>query len=156
DRNRAASLARRRKNMLRCSLALAMVLAFVSPGHSADAITADEVAALQREGDALRTKLQPLRPKPDLLADADTFLKGITWALRYDKNLQPADVALIKKALGRAKERAEALAADKKPWTAKKGRVVRGYVSFIDGSTQPFGLVIPAKYDPEKPIRLDV
>src|SRR5205823_6330269 len=38
----------------------------------------------------------------------------------------------------------------------KKGRLVRGYRSAVDGSIQPFGLIIPAKYDPARPMRLDV
>jgi hypothetical protein len=123
--------------MLRSLLALGVALVVVSSSLAADAITPEEVTTLQREVDALRAKLPPPNDNPYLFADADIFLKGITWALRYDKNLQRADVALIKKALTRAKERAEALTANKKPWTAKKGPVVRGYVSQIDGSTQP-------------------
>ena len=33
---------------------------------------------------------------------------------------------------------------------------MRGFVSAVDGSVQPYGLVVPAGYDPAKPIRLDV
>src|SRR5262249_13821412 len=41
-------------------------------------------------------------------------------------------------------------------WTTRRGRTVRGFVSAIDGSTQPYGLVVPKGYDPAIPIRLDV
>ena len=34
------------------------------------------------------------------------------------------------------------------PWTTETGLVVRGYVSKIDGSVQPYGLVVPASYRP--------
>src|SRR5207247_1090708 len=78
------------------------------------------------------------------------------WALRYDTKFDAADVALIQKALKRGGQRAEALAAGKQPWQDKKGRLVRGYVSAVDGSTQPYGLILPANYDPSRPIRLDV
>src|SRR5690242_11885952 len=90
---------------------------------------------LQRRLADLRTGKQA---SPDTLADADVFVKGIVWALRYDTHLEPADVAAIKKALGRARERTDALAAGRHPWSAKKGRVARGYVSAVDGSTQPY------------------
>src|SRR5205823_7207152 len=67
-----------------------------------------------------------------------------------------ADVAQVKKGLEQARQRLDALAAGRRPWAAKKGRVVRGYVSAVDGSTQPYGVVVPAGYEPGKPMRLDV
>jgi hypothetical protein len=141
--------------MLSVLVTLEMALARTNAAEPAP-LNAEERAALQRDVDALREKLAPRRDKADTFADADVFAKGITWALRYEKAIQPGDIALIKKALARGKDRAEALAAGKQPWTTKKGRLVRGYVSKIDGSTQPFGVIVPAKYDATKPIRLDV
>ena len=46
----------------------------------------------------------------------------------------------------------------KAPWNTATGLVVRGYVSKIDGSVQPYGLVVPASYQPNSPhhFRLDV
>ena len=93
---------------------------------------------------------------PDLFADTDLFLKGVTWALRYETNLTTNDVALLKKALARGLDRADALMNDKQPWAARKGKVLRGYVSAVDGSTQPYGVIVPAGYDGTKPMRLDV
>src|SRR5579872_948270 len=93
---------------------------------------------------------------PDQVADMDIFHKGVVWALRYDTKFTDADIALLQKALQRGRQRAEALAADKQPWQDKKGRLVRGYVSAVDGSTQPYGLIVPAGYDPKRPMRLDV
>ncbi len=90
----------------------------------------------------------------DLRPDAEVFAKGAAWALRYETKLETADVALIRKALDRGRARAASI--EKHPWTARKGRVVRGYRSAVDGSVQPFGLVIPASYDPARPMRLDV
>lgn len=105
----------------------------------------------------LTDKLAALKPsKPDLLADAGVFHKGVTWALRYDKTFAANDVALLKKAQDRARQRVETLAANNTPWTTKKGKVVRGYVSAVDGSTQPYGVIIPQGYDGTKPMRLDV
>jgi poly(3-hydroxybutyrate) depolymerase len=96
------------------------------------------------------------RVTPDLGADADLFLKGVEWALRYEPTLAPDAAALARKALGRARERIEALEAGKHPWTDRKGRLIRGFVSEVDGSTQLFGLIVPAGYVPDRPSRLDV
>jgi len=112
----------------------------------------DDVA---RDLGELQVKLGSLRTD-DLWVDGDIFAKGVAWALRYESNLPPADLAVLRKALGRGRERAVALASGSHPWSAKKGKLVRGYRSAVDGSTQPFGLVIPAGYDPARPIRLDV
>ena len=92
----------------------------------------------------------------DRLADAAVFYKGIDWALRYEKELAPADVALIKQALVRGSTRLEELAANEAMWTATKGRVVRGFVSSVDRSVQPYGVIVPPQYDGTTPMRLDV
>lgn len=92
----------------------------------------------------------------DLFTDAAIFQKGVTWALRYDATLALNDLALIKKALARGSERVDALAAQKTPWTTKKGKVVRGFISAVDGSVQPYGVIVPESYDGVRPMRLDV
>jgi pimeloyl-ACP methyl ester carboxylesterase len=97
-----------------------------------------------------------LAVKQDLLADAEVYAKGVAWALRYDAQFTPVDVALLKKSLERGKERVAALTAGKQMWANRKGKVVRGFVSTVDGSVQPYGVVVPARYDHAKPIRLDV
>src|SRR6185503_7348112 len=116
--------------------------------------------SFERELRELRERLARLQPSdrvtPDLRADADLFLKGGEWALRYEGNLAPEAAALVRKGLDRGRERIEALEAGKHPWTERKGRLVRGFVSEVDGSTQLFGLVVPAGYVPGRPMRLDV
>ena len=89
-------------------------------------------------------------------ADAAIFHKGVAWALRYEQEFQPADLALLKKAIGRGTQRAREIEAGKSPWAGKRGRLARGYVSAVDGSTQPYGLVVPAGYDGSRPMRLDI
>ena len=44
-------------------------------------------------------------------------------------------------------KRADDLVAGRAPWTRQTGLVVRGYVSKIDHTVQPYGLVIPESYD---------
>ena len=105
----------------------------------------------------LETRLSKLTPaNPDLLADAEVFHKGAVWGLRYDQSLTTKDVELLNKSLARGLQRAEAIAANTTHWTTKKGSVLRGYVSAVDGSTQPYGVIVPQSYDGSRPMRLDI
>ena len=105
----------------------------------------------------LQAKLATLKSEnSDLLADVELFHKGVVWALRYDTPLTPNDDTLVKKALASGLRRAEGLAAKKTDWTTKKGKVLRGFVSAVDGSTQPYGVIVPESYDSTRPMRLDV
>jgi hypothetical protein len=96
-------------------------------------------------------------PNRALAADVEIFVKGARWALLYDTDGQPTELALVERAVARTVERMPALMLPEPPlWTTRRGRLVRGYVSSVDGSVQPYGLVIPKTYDPARPIRLDV
>jgi len=102
-------------------------------------------------------KLRELkREKEDDLADMEVYAKGINWALRYETTLAPADLVLLNRALERCRSRLTATENRTRPWVDKKGKVVRGYVSAIDRSVQPYGVIVPAKLDRAKPMRLDV
>ena len=120
-------------------------------------VIVDDPHALQDAARQLQEKLASLTPaKSDLLADAEVFHKGVVWALRYDTPPAPADAKLQRNALARGMQRAEALAGSNTPWTRKRGKVLRGFVSAVDGSTQPYGVIVPQSYDGSKPVRLDV
>jgi hypothetical protein len=117
------------------------------------------VPAFAQDREALEAPLRELQAgiagaPAAVRADVEVFAKGAAWALRHEATLAGADLALVRKALDRGRQRLRT-AADP-PWTRKKGKLVRGFVSAVDGSVQPFGLVIPAGYDPARPIRLDV
>lgn len=119
----------------------------------------EDLAPIQNDLNALDARLDALRKggrSPERLADAALFPKVVRWALRYEPKLTVADIGLIRKALARGRERTLALESSKLPWEKKIGRLTRGYISEVDGSVQPYGLVIPAGYDPKRPIRLDV
>src|SRR5207247_11203035 len=66
----------------------------------------------------------------------------------------PVPKALLRQGL----ERAAPLRDGQAPWTTATGLVVRGYVSKLDGSVQPYGLVVPPSYQPPTAhrFRLDV
>lgn len=106
---------------------------------------------------ALQLKVDALQARTDVSGvDAAIFAKGLRWALLYDKDFSPADVALMEKALVRGQQRLEATIAGRRTWDSHKGKVALGYVSAVDRSVQPYGLIVPASYNAGKPMRLDV
>jgi pimeloyl-ACP methyl ester carboxylesterase len=86
--------------------------------------------------------------KNPLLPDVLVFREAVRFALQYDEFFKPAEIAAARGLLRQAEERAAQLAAGQAPWTTATGLVVRGYVSKIDGSVQPYGLVVPPSYSP--------
>ncbi len=119
------------------------------------------------ERKAFLAELQPLRRRldslehalnvtPDRWADAHVFVKGVLWALDFGPITDLKNRELVRKGLLRARIRIEALEAGRQPWVDKRGTSVRGFISAVDGSVQPYGLVVPTGYDPARPSRLDV
>lgn len=127
--------------------------------------TAEQRAKIDSRLRVLDRQLAEVRPagreatiEADRWADVDIFRKGVRWALRWDETVTSKDVELVEKSLSLGLARAEGLARGTMMWQEARGRLVRGYVSAVDGSTQPYGLVVPSGYDPSgsKPVRLDV
>ncbi len=81
-----------------------------------------------------------------LIPDVEVFHKAVDWALRYDEFYNVKEVATARTLLAEGKSRAAALKEGEAPWTTQTGLVVRGYRSKIDGSVQPFGVVVPATW----------
>ncbi len=100
-------------------------------------------------------KAQAKNPKlADLLPDVEIFHKSVDWALRYNQFNNVKEVRVAQEQLTEGKKRAEALKNGEAPWTKQKGLVLRAYRSKIDGSVQPYGMVIPESYT-GAPTRLD-
>lgn len=89
-------------------------------------------------------------------ADVEVFLKAVRFALLYDEFYQMGDSAKAYAALETAAARIAALDLGITPLVNARGHVVRGYVSEIDGSPQPYGLEIPEKLDLSKKVPLYV
>src|SRR4051794_1913338 len=119
-----------------------------------------EEARIDKERQALEERLDRLvrrvKIDPDLEADVRVFLRGVRWGLKYEAKLDGKDIALLDRALERARQRLDAWEADKVNWKHRKGNSVRGFLSAVDGSAQPYGLHVPKGYDASKPMRLDV
>lgn len=125
-------------------------------------ITAPDAAALKQGLAELRAaidaaaKAQAKNAKlADLLPDVEIFYKSVDWALKYGEFFKGAEAKQALECLTEGKARAEALKNGQAPWTTQKGLVVRAYKSKIDGSIQPYGLIIPESYA-GAPTRLDV
>ena len=127
-------------------------------------ISADDRADLEKGAGDLSKEIESLRGfltnKPALLAllpDVEVYHKAVDWALRYDEFFKSQEIAVAHDLLRRGLERAQEIRAGKTPWLTQTGLVVRGYRSKIDGSVQPFGLVIPATYTAgtPQPVRVD-
>ena len=106
------------------------------------------VENLGKEIDLLRGDLVK---QPALLArlpDVQIFHKAVQWALQYDEFFRTNEVDAARSQLAEAHVRLEALKNRQAPWTKTNGLVVRGYLSRIDHSIQPYGLVIPPSWTP--------
>jgi hypothetical protein len=119
--------------------------------------TAEEKRQIQTKMDELGRLLEPLRGRP-LVEDVEVYHKAAQWMLRHEDQefYKPEYVKHTLTSLERGIARAKELAAGKPSWPAQKGRLSRGYRSRVDGSVQPYGMVIPDSYDGRTPMRLDL
>jgi dienelactone hydrolase len=113
-------------------------------------LSAADRAELQTSLDHLRQTASKLQGNP-LLPDVLIFQEAVRYALTYNEFFKPEEMARAKDLLKQGELRAAELARGTAPWTTATGLVVRGYISKIDGSVQPFGLVVPATYLPNLP-----
>ncbi len=100
--------------------------------------------------DRLRAKLDAVKSHPQY-PDAEVFHKAVRFALEGNEFFRPEQIFRAKELLRIGSERADLLAKGQSPWTHQPGLTVRAYVSKIDGSVQPYGLVLPPTFGPEKP-----
>jgi pimeloyl-ACP methyl ester carboxylesterase len=100
----------------------------------------------------LGAKLDALKGNPHL-ADVSVFHKAVQFALDGNEFFRQEQIFRAKELLRIGSERADELARGEAPWTRATGLVVRGYVSKIDGSVQPYGLVVPPTFSPDRPHR---
>ncbi len=116
------------------------------------------VTTLAQEIDALRSVLKDQPKLLELLPDVQIFYNAVHYALQYNEILNVREIPYAKMQLKLGLERAKELRTGKPSWIAQTGLVVRGYVSKLDGSVQPYGLVVPATYQANLPFqyRLDI
>jgi hypothetical protein len=100
----------------------------------------------------LRDATAKLKTNP-LLPDILIYQEAVRYALQYNEFFKADEIAKAKLLLQHGEERARQLASGQAPWTTAPGLVVRGYISKIDKSVQPYGLVVPPSYSPTAPHR---
>src|SRR4051794_32394771 len=113
-------------------------------------LAADRMA-LETGAAELGREIEKLRGLSDthlrsLLPDVEVYWKAVDWAVRYHELHRTNEIGLARDLLKKGIERARALGEGKAPWLTATGLVVRGYLSRIDGSVQPYGLVVPASF----------
>ncbi len=145
------------------------------------------VAALGKEIETLRVSLASKPALLALLPDVQIYHNAVRYALEDDIFTSTNQFNSARALLKVGSERGKQLAAGNAPWNTKAGllalksqmetaaaeaaakkkapataalthlAVVRGYVSKIDGSVQPYGLKVPVTYltGDDKPRRLD-
>jgi len=120
---------------------------------------------LRERTDALGEAIQALAKQhaetPPLLhhlPDVQVYHKAVDWALKHRIFFKPSELKTAEDLLVAGNKRAAQLANGKMPWSRATGLVVRGYVSRLDDSVQPYGLVIPESFstDPWRKRRLDI
>jgi len=111
----------------------------------------ERAAKLAQEIDALREELKDKPALLELLPDVEIYHKAVDWALRYDEFYKTNETQVARALFQIGMERAQSLRGGFAPWLNATGLVVRGFISRIDGSVQPYGLVVPASYRPNTP-----
>jgi pimeloyl-ACP methyl ester carboxylesterase len=101
---------------------------------------------LEKQLAQLRKRAQKDKSIAELIPDVEIFHRAVSGALTYREFFVQADVAKGKTLLRDGLKRADQLLSGEAPWTRDSGLVVRGFVSKLDGTVQPYGLVIPASY----------
>src|SRR5262245_9805605 len=126
-------------------------------------LSAADRGELERALAALGASLTQLAANRDphvqaLLPDVRIYERAVGSALKNNEFFDVSDVAKAKQLIQEGQSRADQLLRGESPWTRASGLIVRGYVSKIDGSVQPYGLVVPESYRPggNYKFRLDV
>ena len=148
------------------SVVVAAALPVLSVRDRVDAQTpayhpsADDLRAIEAKASDLSSRVSALRAKganAALIADVDIYEKAAEYILRFPEEfVSQTFVADTRAVLDAGLTRARELDAGAPSWPTRTGHLVRGYVSRVDGSVQPYGLTIPASYDGRRPMRLDI
>lgn len=125
-------------------------------------VPADVHQNLSTRVDDLRTRITSLRETTsdhthDLLTDVEIFALAVDAALKQRLFYAETDFEIASFLLLEGARRADQLGDGCSPWT-DESLTVRGYRSKVDGSVQPYGLVIPETYDltEDRTHRLDI
>ncbi len=112
-----------------------------------------ELAKVQQQ----RDRLHASKPDAANYADVDILLKAVRYALLHGEFFDhKKDLARAETILNLAEDRLELMTEGGDILAEKRGPLARGFYSVIDGSAQPYGLIVPEKLDLSKPVPLYV
>lgn len=110
----------------------------------------------------LETRVQELGKSKSITAqdrdDVLVFARAVRIAVEHQEFFAPGDVKKAQRLLEAGSQRIRDLEAGRRPWLTDPGLTVRGFRSSLDGSLQPYGLVLPASFHPQHAsgYRLDI
>lgn len=123
-----------------------------------DADRQDLEKGLNDLGEAIAAlRLSTNRLAKEFWPDVQIYQNAVRYALQYNEFFNTNEIRDARDLIRRGLTRAETLRQGTAPWNTQPGTVVRGYISKIDGSVQPYGLVVPDSWvtSPSTPHRLD-
>lgn len=122
-------------------------------------VPADERKSLEDGLTKLSERIQTIERHGEVkqrryVADVRIFHKAVHDALIHNEFFDTKEFTKAHALIDQGMKRAEALLGPgEPPWTTQTGLVVLGYTSKIDGSVQPYGLVVPESFQPKGPFR---
>jgi len=121
------------------------------------AALATKVLSLGKDIEALKTELKDKPAMLSLVPDVQIYYNAVYYALAHNIFYNTNEFKTADAMINYGEDRAKQLRAGNPSWLSSTGLVVRGYVSKVDGSVQPYGLEVPATYTPNsgKKYRLD-
>lgn len=84
-----------------------------------------------------------------MLIDVELYAEAVERTLETGMVYRPNDVAVLKETLQNGLTRLAQLQAGDAKWTKARGPIARGYRSRIDGSIQPYGIIVPESWRPD-------
>lgn len=104
------------------------------------------VAKLGGDIEELRKLLADQPALAELLPDVQIYHHAVRYALADEIFFKSNEFAAARALLVAGSARAAELRAGRTPWCLETGNVVRGFVSRLDGSVQPYGILVPAEF----------
>jgi hypothetical protein len=116
---------------------------------------AEQLAEAGQQLQSLQSELVGLRDRAELqtaqgrqlLADVQVYEKAAAWMLRFAEFPKASWVGQLQKVLAEGHRRAGRLSEGAPDWNLRVGTTIRGYVSAVDGSVQPYALTLPEGVD---------
>lgn len=131
----------------------AICVGFLSSPAFAQSASEKETQAIRAKLVALQEQIGTLKkPSETAIPDLEVYAKAAGWILRHNEFIRKGYAGYTLTALETGLGRAKQLAVGQTPWTTQTGTTMRGYVSRVDGSIQPYALSLPVGYtaDSEK------